>query len=195
MLYRGARRDRCGAGQRAIELRRLGLLVNGVVTSAIKTAKFSDGTVADMSHGPSTFTWLGNWAPTCTRSPSAAKSTSPMPARQTAPISMFMPPAAGGIINRRWRRVFAREGAPAGLPCLWIHVCGRPEVTERGGHALHGLARATHGRQRERRSRIPREKSRRPWLFAVASGQLDENAYDHNEDRRRGYPPVVIELV
>ncbi len=35
-------------------------VVNGGLTSAIKTVKFSDGTVLDMSHGPSTFTWLGN---------------------------------------------------------------------------------------------------------------------------------------
>ncbi|OAF14276.1 hypothetical protein AYJ54_42725 [Bradyrhizobium centrolobii] len=37
-------------------------LANGVVTSAIKTVKFSDGTVLDMSHGPSTFTWIGSAA-------------------------------------------------------------------------------------------------------------------------------------
>ncbi|WP_407155060.1 calcium-binding protein [Bradyrhizobium sp. STM 3557] len=37
-------------------------LANGVVTSAIKTVNFSDGTVLDMSHGPQTFTWLGNTA-------------------------------------------------------------------------------------------------------------------------------------
>ncbi len=37
-------------------------LANSVVTSAIKTIKFSDGTVLDMSHGPSNFTWLGNTA-------------------------------------------------------------------------------------------------------------------------------------
>jgi len=35
-------------------------LNNGVVTSAIKTVKFSDGTSIDMSHGPSLFTWIGN---------------------------------------------------------------------------------------------------------------------------------------
>ncbi|EJN08763.1 Ca2+-binding protein, RTX toxin [Bradyrhizobium sp. YR681] len=37
-------------------------VVNGVVTSSIGTIKFSDGTVLDMSHGPSNFTWLGNAA-------------------------------------------------------------------------------------------------------------------------------------
>ncbi|WP_249157470.1 calcium-binding protein [Bradyrhizobium sp. KB893862 SZCCT0404] len=37
-------------------------VTNGVVTSAIKTVKFSNGTVLDMSHGPSNFTWLGNTA-------------------------------------------------------------------------------------------------------------------------------------
>ncbi|MCS3761248.1 calcium-binding protein [Bradyrhizobium centrosematis] len=35
-------------------------VTNGVVTSAIKNVKFSDGTVLDMSHGPTNFTWLGN---------------------------------------------------------------------------------------------------------------------------------------
>ncbi|WP_145984416.1 calcium-binding protein [Bradyrhizobium nitroreducens] len=37
-------------------------LVNGVNTSAIKSLKFSDGTVLDMTHGPGAFTWLGNTA-------------------------------------------------------------------------------------------------------------------------------------
>ena len=37
-------------------------VTNGVLTSAIKTVKFADGTVLDMSHGPSNFTWLGNTA-------------------------------------------------------------------------------------------------------------------------------------
>lgn len=35
-------------------------LADGVVTSAVKTLKFSDGTVVDMTHGPSTFTWIGS---------------------------------------------------------------------------------------------------------------------------------------
>jgi len=34
-------------------------VVNGVLTSAIKTVKFSDGTSLDMSQGPSVFTWIG----------------------------------------------------------------------------------------------------------------------------------------
>ena len=34
-------------------------VTNGVVTSAIKTVKFSDGAVLDMSQGPSAFTWIG----------------------------------------------------------------------------------------------------------------------------------------
>jgi len=37
-------------------------VVNGALTSAVKTVKFSDGTVLDMSHGPSNFNWLGNTA-------------------------------------------------------------------------------------------------------------------------------------
>ncbi|MCP3445817.1 calcium-binding protein [Bradyrhizobium sp. CCGUVB14] len=36
------------------------VLTNGVVTSAIKTVRFSDGSTLDMSHGPSTFTWIGS---------------------------------------------------------------------------------------------------------------------------------------
>ncbi|MGT2440863.1 calcium-binding protein [Bradyrhizobium betae] len=37
-------------------------VTNGVVASAIKTVKFSDGTALDMSHGPTNFTWLGSTA-------------------------------------------------------------------------------------------------------------------------------------
>ncbi|MDA9410610.1 hypothetical protein XH80_28845 [Bradyrhizobium sp. CCBAU 45384] len=37
-------------------------VVNGALTSAIKTVKFNNGTTVDMSHGPSNFTWLGNVA-------------------------------------------------------------------------------------------------------------------------------------
>ena len=73
-------------------------VVNGGLSSAIEKVKFGDGTVLDMSHGPSSFTWLGNTAnfniggttfgtnvykvtaPT-------GRSTSPMPARSEAPTS------------------------------------------------------------------------------------------------------------
>ena len=37
-------------------------IVNEIVTSSITNVKFSDGTVLDLSHGPSSFTWLGNIA-------------------------------------------------------------------------------------------------------------------------------------
>ncbi|MHC2618013.1 hypothetical protein ACVIW2_000044 [Bradyrhizobium huanghuaihaiense] len=35
-------------------------VAGGVVTSAIKTVKFNDGTVLDMSYGPTAFTWIGS---------------------------------------------------------------------------------------------------------------------------------------
>ncbi|MGJ4927436.1 calcium-binding protein [Bradyrhizobium sp. HKCCYLS2038] len=37
-------------------------LTTGIVSSAIQTVKFADGTVLDMSHGAQTFTWLGTTA-------------------------------------------------------------------------------------------------------------------------------------
>jgi hypothetical protein len=55
-------------------------LVNGVLTTAISTMKFSDGTTLDMSHGPLIFTWIGTSAirfrgPICDRIRSSSSAT------------------------------------------------------------------------------------------------------------------------